>query len=173
MKSSHQRSHNWRLQKILSLLAMKTRVSLGTLLTWLIGASRNDWYLSMGKYQHNWRKSCFTLEFAQMVVFTRAFVYLSNIYHMSLYIMYIFFILDTILMITFTREIFQPKLWSVYECSSTGQELFVSETNISSNFSSIIRWAGILGSHWIVVCIINSLSNILKLIKDRLILNLF
>lgn len=66
--------------------------------------------------------------------------FLSNIYHMSL--MYRFFILDTILMIiigTFTREIFQPKLWDVHECSSTDRDLFVSETNISSNFSSITR----------------------------------
>lgn len=59
---------------------------------------------------------------------------------MSLYIMYRFFILDTILTITvgtFTREIFQPKLWSVHECSSTDRDLFVSETDISAIFSSI------------------------------------
>lgn len=71
----------------------------------------------MRKYQHNEEKVASCYEIAQPVVFT--FVYLSNIYHMS-YIMYRFFILDTMLMITvgtFTREIFQPK-WCVHECSS-------------------------------------------------------
>lgn len=64
----------------------------------------------MRKYQHNGEKIASCYEIAQPVVFTRVNVYLSNIYHMS-YIMYRFFILDTMLMITvdtFTREIFQP-----------------------------------------------------------------